>query len=340
MQTICRYPQQALQDFRQRHAVWLDLLEDNDGVAYSLPAAQIDSCLRLFNLHDDQVSAERSFAELCKEHTAIGVCGVQFVRTSLLTAPPPWPSKLDLSEFLALGWTESDIASVRSCTDPTARIHDRLRASAGRLIGMPAFLNAKSHLRRLWHTIPSATRPIFPIARSMKLASQGDLKLKPAPEPLLRFCREFDEFCDHWAILGLATWFVPDVKGPLWSPGIDSDDAARHGAQTLTTPWHFAAFKEDGVGEIVLNEHRRRAAKRGIQDYDGWEAYAGLFEVYYWENVLTERYGRSQRVKAFVTQLEMAIGEILSNSQDRVHELRKRLRALQAGRAQSLRRPR
>ena len=93
---------------------------------------------------------------------------------------------------------------------------------------------------------------------------------------------------------------------------------------------------EDGLGRLLEDEHRCQAAERGVDDEGAWETYARLLEVHHWEYVLRSRYPRAQRVKAFVTKMEYAIGEILGFGNVRVQLLRKRLRALQSGTLKSL----
>src|SRR4051812_22139486 len=76
---------QVLRVFVQQNSNWLNIREDDDGIVYSLDLKHVESSLQLFQLDETQISAERSFAELCNENGAIGVCSGQFVRHWLLT---------------------------------------------------------------------------------------------------------------------------------------------------------------------------------------------------------------------------------------------------------------
>jgi hypothetical protein len=330
-------PLAELEEFTSAHGEWLANVRREDGVILSLHPAHIDNTLRLFSLDAIAEAAERDFARLCDRHHAIGVCNSRFIRYSLLRPPLPWPPSQDLNVFLQLGWTKSDIACVRNLSDPTAKINQRLRASAGRVISMPAFLAAKARIHDLWQELPPQIQPGLPLARSVKLAATSGMEIEPAPDLMSEFIAEFDRFCDEWHLLGMTTWLLPHVRGPHWVPEIAPEDALRRGDLTVTTPWHFPVLAEDGLGRVLEAEHRRQAAERGVEDTDSWQTYANLLDVYFWENVLLPRYSKQQRAKQFRTQMEMVQADILGLSVGRVQKLHKWLRALQSGKLKSLR---
>jgi hypothetical protein len=328
---------EELQRFRERHEAWIALeYGGEDGVAYSLHPEHFDACIGLFRLDDKCRGAELDLATVCDRNGAIGICEDRFIKYSLLQPPLAWPSHLDLSAFLELGWTQSDIAAVANLSNPTDKIHDRLRAAAGRLISMPAFLDARGRLRQAWRALPSSIRPLLPIARSGRTEAPEALGLELAPAAVAPFIQKFDEFCDEWHLLGMTTWDLPDVRGPNWVPGFADEDSLRRGDFTINTPWHFPVLNEDRLGGVLEDEHRRQAAERGIKDADSWASYSSLLDIYFWELVLCQRYSQQERVGKFKTGMESVLSKIVGLSVARIQKLRKWLHALQTGSLKTL----
>jgi hypothetical protein len=135
----------------------------------------------------------------------------------------------------------------------------------------------------------------------------------------------------------MITWHLPNVRGPNLVPALAPEDMRERGVLSVETPWHFPVLAEDGLGRLLEDEHRRQAAEYGVEDEQSWETYESLLDIYHWENVLRERYPKEQRVRTFMTDLESVLSEIIGLSRDRLKTLRKRIRALQAGKIQSLR---
>ena len=220
-----KYPDQALHELHSAHSDWFAKVQNIDGLVYCLSPEHLESCLKLFRLTGDFKAAEQELANLCDRHHAIGVCCDKFIRLSLLRPQLAWPRNLEnLKGFLELGWTESDVAAAMNVPDPTIKINQRLRAAAGRLISMPVFLDAKADIRKLCDDLPAQLRPQLPLARSFKVATTAGLNVESAPKVMADFIVEFDRFCDEWHLLGLATWDLPDVRGPHWVPGFAADD--------------------------------------------------------------------------------------------------------------------
>jgi hypothetical protein len=307
-------------------------------LVYCLHPSQIGECLKLFCIDSETVAAERVFAELCDRHQAIGVLHARFLAYPLLRPLIAWPEYEDVTQFLELGWSKSDVACVVNLKNPTAKINRRLRAATGRLISSPKFLNAVATIQELWNRLPDDIRPTIPIARSIKIPS-ADAKLgcKPAPPLLRKFIAEFDNFCDEWHLLGMATWDLPNVRGPNWVPELAPEELRQRGVLSVETPWHFPVLAEDGLGRLLEEEHRRQAAEHGVDDDQSWETYESLLDICFWQNVLRERYPKKQRVKAFATKMNCALSKIIGVGEDRVKLLRTRLRALQSGTLKSLR---
>jgi hypothetical protein len=332
-----KYPNRDLASFLDVRHEWFDARCIVDGPVYCLHRSQIDECLKLFCIDSEAVSAERAFAELCDRHHAIGVLHGRFLGYSLLRPLLAWPEYEEVAQYLKLGWSESDVACVVNLKNPTAKINRRLRAATGRLISSPKFLNAVATIRELWDRLPVEIRPTMPIARSIKISSaDAKLRLEPAPALLSEFIAEVDNFCDEWHLLGMATWNLPNVRGPNWVPALAPEDLRERGVLSVETPWHFPVLAEDGLGRLLEEEHRRQAAEHGVDDEQSWETYESLFDIYHWQNVLRARYPKEQWVKAFTTQMNFALSEIVGLGKDRVQLLRKRLRALQSGTLTSL----
>src|SRR4051812_36211839 len=300
----------------------------SDDVVYSLHPSKINECLKLFRIDSDFGAAEREFAELCDRNNAIAVSHGRFLDYRLLRPLLPMPERSELIPCLELGWTESDVACLTNLKNPTAKINRRMRAAAGRLISSPEFLEQVAKIRDGWNKLPVEIRPALPIARSVEASSANvRLGLEPAPPLLSDFIAEFDSFCDDWHLLGMATWNLPNVRGPNWVPGLAPEDLRQRGVLAVETPWHFPVLAEDGLGRLLEDEHRLQAAEHGVEDEQHWESYESLFEIYHWENVLQERYPREQRVRGFFSGLETTLSGIVGLGSDRIKTLRKRLRA-------------
>jgi len=330
-------PDYELALYLDARVTWVSAVQGNDGALYCFTAPRIDSCVQLFRLDQTAHVAELELAKLCDRHDAVGIYNGRFVRYPLLRPPLPWPPNEDLSDLLDHGWTERDIRQVQTMPDPTIKIHDRLRGAAGRLISMPSFHQAKAEVRRQWEVLPAKNRPQLPIARSLKAAPPEHFDAKLVREDVAAFFKLFDKFCDEWQLLGLTTWELPDVAGPLLAPALATAQSLQQGELRIRVPWHFPLVAEHGLGPVLQDEHDRQVAEHGLDDADSWESYGRLLQVYHWENVFFNRYARAQRVKRFVTQLEPVLGEILGLTRDRVQTLRKWLHALQSGKRTSLR---
>lgn len=328
-------PMEQLQEFHERHGRWFVMQQSAEGIAYALPLGHFDDAVALFRIDNDARNADAALARLCALSLSIGISRNRFIKCAQLQSPIPWPNDFDLSDFLDLGWTRSDIAAVKSLSDPTAKIHKRLRSAAGRLVSMPTFIAAKNELRAVWQRIPIGQRPAFPIARSARLLVGAGIVESQASDEIAGFIARLNRFCDEWHLLGLVSWEVPDVRGPLWVPGMASNDSLHYGSLSVTTPWHFPVLAEDGLGRIIEEEHRRLSAQRGILDIDSWETYATLLDLHYWEFVFSQRYSQ-QRIARFKTEMESVIAGILNLSVSRVQKLRKWLHALQRGSLKSL----
>jgi hypothetical protein len=330
-------PSDDLQWFREKHANWLALQQGgDDDVAYCLHPEHFNASLDLFKLDAKSREAERDLATICDRSGAIGISGDRFIKYSLLQPLLVWPSNLHLNDFIELGWDETQIASLKSLSNPTSTINHRLRAAAGRLVSMPTFKAAREKIRDAWLSLPPSKRPLLPIARSSLFPASHRLDLRPPTSALGEFMGKFDQFCFEWHLLGMATWDLPDVRRPIMVPGLASDGELRRGDLTVTIPWHFHVLAEDGLGPVLEAEHRHQASELGITDGASWETYAHLLGVHYWEIALCNRYSKAQRLAKFKTKMEAVLGKILDLKVSRVQRLRLWLRALQAGKIKSL----
>jgi hypothetical protein len=330
-------PEAEWAGFLTESADWVSQQVAAYGVLHSLSPIHIDSALRLFRIDSQFETAERDFARLCDRHDSVGVCAGRFLKYPLLRPQLPWPSDHEFDGLLKAGWTQSDIDGVRSMADLTRDLNHRLRAAAGRLICMPAFLAHRDAVQRLWESLPITNRPELPIAHSRVSLAVANRHLVNADQSLAEFTYRFGQFCDCWHLMGMASWELPNVQGPLWAAGLPPDALRTRGSVTVTTPWHFKVMRGDELGSFLEAEHRQQVAEHGIDDDESWQSYATLLEIFHWEIVLRSRYGSSQRKRGFFTQLETVLADMLSLSRDRVKVLRKRLRALRSGRLGSLR---
>lgn len=326
----------TISEFCDSRGAWVDQLRDNDEVLYCLPTAEIDVALKLFRLTREAEEAERELCMLCDEHEAIGISDCRFVRYRYLRPIIPLPTD-GLAEYLELGWTQDNIEFVQTNDTPTAGLNARLKSSIGRLISMPNFNRAVALLHQDWCTLEPAIRPPLPIHCTFVFPARLEKhQLQLAPRSLKEFMTKFDEFCHIWQLQGMATWQLPLPQGPILTPGVTTEGAVAHGNLSIRVPWHFPLEAGDGVGTMVLEEHRRRALEKGVDDQQSWRTYASFTDLQYWDHVFRNRYRREQRIKAFVTAMVAVHGDTVNLDTERVQKMRKTLKSLQDGKLKSL----
>jgi hypothetical protein len=330
-----RFYQNDWQVFFNKHEAWARAHTDAGGILLCLPPTQLRSSLALFLLNDAASGAETDFVNLCQRHAAIGWRQDGPLKYRWLSDPLPLPPADAMAPFLELGWTQDHINAITQSDTSHENVLRRWQASAGRLVSSHQFLKARDQVRQAWASLPLEDRPPLPLRSPSAVAK---LLADPKPNRIrgkqARFWKSFGEFCRSWQIAGMSTWELPEPDGPKW-PQLAARSAESNAVQ-IHSPWHYPVHRGDAIGEIAVQWHAQDAANRGVDDHGSWETYALLLPLAHWESVLVNRYPK-QRVRAFKTKMEPVIAAILEISDDRLQKLRKTLKALQAGRASSLR---
>lgn len=331
-----KFPSDEWLSFKSTHEKWITSVQPNADALYTLPTSHIEDALRLFRLDDASQLAEREFAKLCDRHHAIGVVEGNLIDYPWLRPRQPMPN-VDWAQFEGLGWSREEIDCASRLDDPTKEINQRISASLGRLISNCEFLASLSEIHGEWLRLDVQVRPALPLHRfgnTPKWLADGELT--SASSDLAAFTADFNAFCDMWQLLGCATWRLPLVVGPLLTPGVPTSGHKSDGLMAVRLPWHFPLRESDGVGSLALEEQQRQAAEHGVEDVQSHSAYATFLRLYHWEHVLTNRYGKQQHVRGFMTKLNGVLASIIGLSSDRIQKLRKHLRALQKGSITSL----
>jgi hypothetical protein len=216
-------------------------------------------------------------------------------------------------------------------------VSERLESVAGRRICNPKFLAECDHLHKAWTLLPDGERPTLPLPRTPICQEiPNSLEAKPASKGLADFLTAFDQFCDRWSLLGMSTWDLPNPGGLTWPQLTLGPQSTHSETVTLRSPVDFPVLESDGLGAIARDQHAASAQKTGIEDLKRWETYSRLLEIDHWERVLKTRYAVGARPRKYVTFLEVTIGRIVNLDVERVHKLRKWMRALNSGRRTNL----
>ena len=233
--------------FSERHGRWLERVGSDP--LYSRPdrpSKPLPPPVRVGQplLSEEDAAAELDLLAFCSRHESGGDFAGKPVRSRLLTGPIPKPS---LEAFLATGFTRADYEILDRQLDFHQSIHVRLKGYAGWLATEPAFCGAVRALEARWRQLPVPERPDFPLCRSQPVPTPPDTTDPPSSSgALAAFAQDYDAFCDHWGLIGMTTWDVPDPQGPLLPSPLPPGSAAlpRHGLH-LIVPLHYAGRLRD-----------------------------------------------------------------------------------------------
>lgn len=327
----------AWAEFNARCSLWVSSRLQENSVIYRLPAFVLPTLQLTLGLSVDDVSAERQFDELCLRFRAVAVCNDRPIPYRwLLPAPAPFPKKC-IEAMRNLGWTEEQIRKIPQMVQIADDISERVQSIAGRRVCTPEFLVDRDRLRVEWAALPDNHRPQLPLPRTPKLSQLvGWLRATEASQALGAFLRTFDDFCERWHLLGMATWDLPDPMGPMWPEMTAKPQSGADDALVLRSPHDFPILDSDRVGLIAREQHEQSAKDHGVTDLRRWQTYARLLEIDHWERVLGMRYGDYKWPRNRTNFLESTIGELIHRDAERVQKHRKELRALKLGRRKAL----
>ncbi len=320
----------AIDALRGRHPGWAARFGGEDPV-YAIPPAAIDALARpagskgVAVFDEPTAAAEREFARVCESSHIVGVGPDGPVAYHLLTA-----SSLDSAApvIAGLGWSAAQLRIAGELADRGAETRRRLRGVVGWLLTEPAFLGQVADARRLYLTLPAGGRPLFPLARVLRVP--GDTE----GGGLAAFAAALRTLLDRWGLTSLAAWDLPDPQGPLLPDPLPPDAVARptHGVYVYV-PVHYPLQGDDALQRQVAEFQQRQAVELGIDpSYAGnthHETYERMFRVLHLETAVRRRFARPPR--GLAGGIEAAAAAVLDLSTDRVGRLRKWVRACRAG---------
>ncbi len=324
-------------EFSRRHPEWLRKRQSESDVVYRLPEAVLSLLGADLKLDRRDLTAEAAFDRLCLRVKAVAVWNNRPIPYRwLLPTPAPIPQP-QIEGMTSLGLTPEQVRRVPEVLQRMGDMSERSQSIAGRRISDPQFLAACDHLRHDWNSLADAERPELPLSRTQKCEAEADWsRADGAPDAMGEFCGKFEDFCRRWGLLGMATWDLPDPGELMWPDLTQRPQLSRADEVTFRTPLDFPMLESDGLGEIARDQHAASANKAGIVDLRRWETYARFLEIDHWERVLRTRYTGGERPRNYVTFLEATIGKIVDLDVERVHKLRKWMRALKSGRRTNL----
>ncbi len=285
--------------------------------ALSLPQSRGTSIL-----DENAARWESDFGALCSSLTAVGLWNRDPISFSLMAAPAA-PSVDDLRK---IGLTDQQILEIEQLLPRTAQINERLRGYAGWLIVDPTFRNQRDELHADWNALPDVARPAR-LQRSMQTPVAPADAIETAPE-LANFQRRLNVFLDHWGLMGMATWDLPEPQGPLipmlLPPG--SPAIPRHGLHIML-PVHFPLTGADAILAEIQRQQAALARRAKLDDavagLPHHRQYAQMFNVNLWEMVIRSRYGQRGQRNGLVTAIEHAIAAELDVDVSTIQRIRK-----------------
>ena len=280
-------------------------------------------------------AAEYAFQSVCDAVNAIGFWSSKPISYPCFRPPG---SLIDSSEMQRLGWSRSQQRKVEAGIRRSENIWRRLKGYAGWLVLNPAYSQHRLEIERLYREISSTDRPDFPLHRAFAvptpLAGTQQVGVRVSG-----FYQQLGDFLDHWGLVKLVTWDLPEPQGPLIPApvGVNSPAMPRHGLH-IVLPMHYPLTGEDLLLEEILRQQKDLAAKVGLDaDAAGlprFEVYGSLFDVYWLEKTVRNRYG--PQAGGFLTRLEEAMAESLGLRLDYVQKLRRGISAIRRGKGASI----
>jgi hypothetical protein len=197
---------------RQHPACGLDPL-------YALPESLIRQLISTIPelFQDNDIAFEVALTDLCRRHNCNGVFHGRPIQQASLSRPPMPVLSAEL--FRSLGWDSSwSLATARHLLAMGCRrvdpIRDRLDAYTGWLLTNRDFLSERDRLKDRW---AAAIRFLGRIPSYPVEFPGGPRPKKPraARDVTEEFTDDFNRFYDRWELQRLATWELPEPRGPF-----------------------------------------------------------------------------------------------------------------------------
>lgn len=336
---VIRDTSATIEEFLRQYPNWLR----PDVPTYCLPPKVIARLQMPLVGHAPILSAESAavelaFSALCAKAIAMGIWNGSPIGFRLLQPPPAAPTPQSLRR---LGISPEQILATVQGVERTATMMDRLKGYVGWLVVDPGFRAARDRLAEQWRLLDSTDRPAFPLRRSIKL-QQPEKGMKEAAGVTATFQEALNAFLDHWGLVCLVTWDLPEPQGPLIPALLPPNSAAmpQHGLH-IVLPIHFPLTGADSLLFEIQQQQASLGKHAGLDPsvagLPHHEAYGQMLEVHQLEATIRSRYGRPGQRGGFVSQLEAAIEAGLEIDVASVQRLRKGISACIRGKRGSVR---
>ena len=205
----------------------------------------------------------------------------------------------------------------------------------GWLVTEPGFLTARDQLAENWRRLRPSERPSFPLERSPKPWEQ------PPPAEVVQFRQDLIDFLDHWGLMSMATWYLPQPQGPLIPAPIRPNSPAmpKHGLH-IVLPIHYPLLSSDRLLFEIQRLQARFAKEAGLDTsvagLPHHQAYGQLFEAEHIERTVRSRYSHRSHNRGFVLAIEHAISDVLGIGDNHARRLRKAISACKRGKRDSI----
>lgn len=332
-----------LAKFRAEHGDWLDRLQE-DAPVYCLSKKCIQGLRHPVGnaspvLNDKEAATEAAFTDMCRSGLAIGFWRDLPVSIAYLNKKAPLRPD---EKLLALNWTYAEICQAKQLMEQTDSAASRLKGYMGWLITDPEFIQARDELAERWMALDKASRP-FRIVRSIRVREEPKgMKLDSKIEAqTASFQDDLNDFLDHWGLVGMETWDLPEPQGPLLPASVSNSAQAmpKHGLH-IVLPVHYPLTGADDLLRQIQKLQASIAEEAGLDPslagLKHYEAYARMFDVAFLEETIRSRYDKKGRKKGLITAMEHTIAETLGISSNQVQKYRKAISSCRRGKRASV----
>ena len=321
---------QELRRLLDAYPDWFEQRSLEADVVCALPEFEKNDWASTLPLTKEECEIETQFSEISDQQEFFAVDkNRQRVESGLIYR---WKSRFITKELLDImpeNWSppkvDRNYEAVQKSDENS--IWKRRTATAGLMICKPAFLEERDELKAMWQKLSPTEQPAFPLIRSpiipveyfqnigTRFSDSADYSRE-----LEQFTRKFDQFCDHWCLMRMINWDLPDPKGP-------SDNKL---------PWLFPAHRSDGIVDSLITKSTGLAEQHGFDDLGSWDSYCSIMKIDHWERTINARYVDRPKPRGGTTKLLHVLSNLLGVGFDRVKRLRRWKKQLVNGEIASL----
>ena len=291
---------------------------------------------KYYRLSPAEQRIEAEFSTLCQFHRTLGVSQFNAIKFAPLSDGLN-NDLLELRSRAESDWTEQ-LGSVRSTqirrvTGKHQEILDRLLGAAGWLMSHPSFLAARNAIRDQWKKLPEGSDHVFPLKKTTKIPRLNAEFHYEHIEPLQidNFRIAFDQFCETWQLEGMLSWELPEPSGPHWEYFEFTNPEMMSKPAEPKTPFHTPVLAKDQLDSADVKDHGRNSAEHGFNDQRKWQAYASMFKVHHWSEIISNRYSGRERPRGDQRKSRELISDITGMDFGRVKKLQRQYKTLANG---------